>query len=170
MKLLLENWRKYLNEEMKTIDDIGKVIFQPPEDKDDHGRFLIYDVDPETVTPWPRYTGQVFFAQLPYSNAACWDSDYIIYRINSVGAEHGYGPVLYDLVMEYASVNGDGLVSSGGKFGGNLSAGASKVWEKYHDREGIFKELIPRCESYIYSKASPDLTNQLIEKGKYIIE
>ena len=167
MKLLLENWREYLNEGMKTIDDIGEVIFNPPEKEGDHGRFLIYDIDPESDG---ALVGQVFFKQLPHNVNSCWDEEYKIYRISDISAYvSGYGPVLYDLVMEYASVNGDGLVPSGGKFGGNLSDPASKVWEKYLDRMDVVGEYIPRCKNYIYSKryVSPSLVDQLKEKGKY---
>jgi len=172
MKYLFENWRNYLNEGIKTVDDIGKVILMPPEDDDDHGRILIYDTSPEDEYGYSRRVGEIFFAlalEDDVEGSPCWDSEYRIYRINDVSAVHGYGPVLYDLVMEYALLIGVDGVGSSPKFGtGNLSDDAAAVWEKYHSRADVYKEYLPACKTYIFSKKSPDLLNQLKKAGKLV--
>lgn len=174
MKYLFENWRNYLNEGMKTVDDIGKVILQPPKDDDDHGRILIYDTSPEDEYGYSRRVGQVYFAlahEDDIEGSPCWDSQYRIYKINNVSAVHGYGPVLYDLVMEYAYLTGADGVGSSPKFGiANFSDAAAAVWEKYHSRTDVFKEYLPACKTYIFFKKSPDLLKQLKKAVKLVVK
>ncbi len=49
------------------------------------------------------------------------------FMISWVGATDGYGPMLYDLAMEYATANGGGLISDRG----SVTPEARKVWDYY---------------------------------------
>ena len=51
------------------------------------------------------------------------------FEVASSGASSGWGPMLYDLAMEYATKNGGGLVSD--RTG--VSEDAYFVWKKYMD-------------------------------------
>ena len=48
------------------------------------------------------------------------------------GATSGYGPMLYDLAMEWATANGGGLISDRA----SVSAPARKVWNYYMQNRG----------------------------------
>ena len=69
--------------------------------------------------------------------------------------------------MEYALLNGVDGVGSSPNFGtGDLTDAAAAVWEKYHSRKDVLKEYLPACKTYIFSKRSSDLINQLKEAKK----
>mgnify|MGYP003644227785 FL=1 len=60
------------------------------------------------------------------------DCDGAFIIVNSV-ATSGYGPLLYDVAIEYASTIGSGLVSD--RY--NVSADAAKIWKKYAKRGDV---------------------------------
>jgi len=52
--------------------------------------------------------------------------------IGSAEAAPGWGPMLYDVAMEYATMNGGGLVADRG----SVSPAARKVWDYYMNSRG----------------------------------
>lgn len=60
------------------------------------------------------------------------DCDGAFIVVNSI-ATPGFGPLLYDVAIEYASVLGSGLVSD--RY--NVSPAANKVWAKYAARDDV---------------------------------
>lgn len=60
------------------------------------------------------------------------DCDGAFIVVNSI-ATPGYGPLLYDVAIEYASILGSGLVSD--RY--NVSAAAKQVWAKYAARDDV---------------------------------
>lgn len=62
------------------------------------------------------------------------------YEIFYVEAVSGYGPLLYDIAIEWASSSGEGLMSDRE----SVSADARSVWSKYfNDRPDIIKIPLP---------------------------
>lgn len=59
------------------------------------------------------------------------------WRVNSVWAEHGYGPLLYRLAMQFA-YSVQGAISSHGS--GITSRAASKVWNRFKTEPDVLKD------------------------------
>jgi len=134
MKLLLENWRKYLNEGMKVTSDLPSdaviVIAPDPEERAPGSKMIYYAWrNPETgkINPpstgksraHPNIYGEVTIVPLGDRCPGVWESH--------SNANPGWGPLLYDVAMEYTTLNGNGLVSSRE----GSSPDAQKVWNYY---------------------------------------
>jgi len=156
MKLLFENWRKYLNEGIdpriqKQIDMLLALPDVAIRLKRDWGSeaFLISYVrtgegapksltqkdstvwNPKnkklTKTGYPHGYVQLFRDQ--GDTGPCLDS-WIVYNTM---AEGGWGPLLYEVAIEWASQNGGGLASDRAIVSGDAQA----VWSKYAARSGV---------------------------------
>ena len=145
MKLLLENWREYLlTEAMKTVDNLISVgdnaFIRINENRagrtkevaisyvDASGKDLGAVVD---AGPW----GVVFitndrkWTQSSHSDdGPCGNA----WRITTSEASPGWGPLLYDVAMEYATMNGEGLTADRG----SVSKEAYAVWNYYLNSRG----------------------------------
>ena len=121
-------------------DGVYVSIAQDPEDPD--GIIISYvneeGGDPEGqfgFTGFVAITEPQLAAEYPCMNA---------YAIGLSGASHGYGPLLYDVAMEVATIKGGGLVSDRT----SVSKAAQKVWRHYYynrdsaDGEGGDVEVI----------------------------
>lgn len=100
-----------------------------------------------------------------------------VWEVQGVKADHGYGPMLYDIAMEIIYlIGGAGLMSDRD----TVSADAQAVWAKYYTREDIDKNSLPenwfededisirnRPNSlrYYYSKRGAPLLKDLKAKG-----
>lgn len=54
----------------------------------------------------------------------------------------GWGPLLYDLAMEFATAMGFGLASSDPSQKGSVSQYASAVWQHYHDKRSDVEKIV----------------------------
>jgi hypothetical protein len=61
------------------------------------------------------------------------------YDVNSVAAEKGFGPFIYELAMMQASKKTKGLMPNRA---GDIRGEAFNVWEKFYDRDDIEKKYI----------------------------
>ena len=159
MKLLFENWRKYLNEGIdpriqKQIDMLlalpdVTVRLQSTSGMAGAEGFLINYVrtgegapktltrkdstvySPEdkkqTKTGYPHGYVEIFRDQ--HDTGPCLDS-WIVYNTM---AEQGWGPLLYEVALEWASQNGGGLAPDRSI----VSSLAQAVWNKYAARSGV---------------------------------
>ena len=124
MKLLFENWRGYLaeGEGMKTPAHLAKeapdVYVAIIEQGIDAG-FYYADKDGERLKSGP-VTGFVFIQNYEEDCNDAW-------AIKKKEATKGWGPLLYDVAMEYATEKGAGLAPDRGK----VTSDALKVWEFY---------------------------------------
>ena len=168
MKLILENWQKYLNENIdpriQNIDprikrrvDIVLGISPMPESDEPLDDIVIKmeREEPATVEFYYAHhnkeTGEI--KDLGWEPAAGWEQDnYGSYPWGSIkinkkrirglclngwaveltSARKGFGPLLYEVAMEWASQeeNGFGLMSGRR----TVSAEATKVWQTYLER------------------------------------
>jgi len=148
MKLLFENWRHFLNEGMKRPADLPdglKVIIRPD---DEFVRFEIVD-EKTGKTPtkdamlkkFGRMYGHVTIA--PYSDSRgnkCFDA----WEVRKSDVREGFGPMLYDLAMEWATKNGGGLISD--RHG--VSDEAVSVWIRYKNaRDDVEKVQLDDLEN-----------------------
>ncbi len=66
------------------------------------------------------------------------------YDVNSVAAEKGFGPYMYEFAMMNAYSKGKGLMPSRD---GDVREGALKVWMKFFDRPDVKKQQIAPFDS-----------------------
>lgn len=150
MKLLFENWRKYKSEILLEVakgpkqlpDSVYLGIFElnnPSEEV----VFYYCDVDGNRLKKRNEYddfdsdfegrqvlatkeepTGTLFISPTEDEyDGKCLGA----YMINWSDADQGWGPMLYDIAIEYASKNGGGLISDRA----SLSDEAFNVWDYY---------------------------------------
>ena len=158
MKLIMENWRQYLNEGIdpriqKQIDMLlalpDVAIRLQPQNTSGAKGFLINYVrtggdapksltqkdstvySPEekklTKTGYPHGYVEIFRAA---NNTGPCLGGWIVF---GTMAEGGWGPLLYEVAVEWASQNGGGLTSDRGV----VSSDAQAVWSKYAARSGV---------------------------------
>ena len=177
MKLLFENWRKYLNEGIdpriqKQIDNLLQIpnvgirlkfpaggariqyvrldeqaSAEDPVDVDDQNAMMsmasrILNPDSPKTDDTPRRADtravslpagsvSIIKAKKPYDGSCL--NGYIVYMAE---ATTGWGPLLYEVALEWASQNGGGLTPDRGL----VSPDAARVWEKYVKRTGVDKK------------------------------
>jgi len=134
MKLLFENWRRYLAEGMKMPEDLPDGLQVRMEYDGDFVQFQI--VDEETgqaptlerqLEKFGRIDGAVYLGKYTDNKGnKCLDA----WEVRSSEALGGFGPMLYDLAMEYATQNGGGLISDRH----SVTDEAYMVWKRYYDQ------------------------------------
>tara|TARA_B100002019_G_scaffold247516_1_gene225964 strand:+ start:7446 stop:8111 length:666 start_codon:yes stop_codon:yes gene_type:complete len=139
-----------LTEGMKTEadlpDGIGIIIRQRAWEDNPSNIVISYynlnteyplETDRENIIPWgmvtlglvypyePAYNGQDERFNLPEdtSNLTCGNA----FQIFTTDAADGWGPLLYDVAIEWATMNGNGLISDRS----GVSEDAQAVWEYY---------------------------------------
>ena len=179
MKLLLENWRKFISEGMKTVDDLVSFVDEASPEyqtdiyilihnsqyggvefsyaaKDDDGK--IYELDKNDAL-----NGKVHIRPMKSTAPAPCDG---AYEVGWAGTTKGWGPLLYDIAIEYATIHGNGLISDRK----DISAAARPVWDRYlnsredvesHQLDDLHNTLTPdiekdNCDQYIASLGSQD--------------
>jgi len=121
MNILRRYIRELLTEAAKTPDDLLKY--------DDMHVFIRNEGD--MVKVYFSYADGVAY---PNPNGAVWMTAAKRYpscgnawEVSSAAAPHGWGPLLYDVAMEWASLNGGGLISDRDQ----VSHEARAVWDYY---------------------------------------
>lgn len=90
------------------------------------------------------------------------------WKVGMVRATKGYGPLLYELAMEYATAHGSGLTADST---GSVSSDAQRVWAVFANRSDVSRKPLQtkfgpdNPMSYIYSK-QPSRTNGMMAAGK----
>jgi len=149
MKLLFENWRKFLAEGMKQPSDLpdGIQVYVSPEDGDN--TVVIKYVDEATgeeptrekMYEVGRIFGSIYIRRYSDNKGnKCFNA----WEVASSKSAGGYGPMLYDLAMEYATKNGGGLISD--RHG--VSEEAMYVWLRYRNsRDDVEKVQLDDLEN-----------------------
>jgi hypothetical protein len=135
MKLLFENWRIFINEAMKQPTDLPDGVQVRIFDSGGDVGFKIVSAETgeqpssqEMRDKFGRVFGHVWIRQYgedDKSGKICADA----WEVVRSEAVSGYGPMLYDLAMEYATKNGSGIMSDRS----GVSEEAYFVWKKYMD-------------------------------------
>ena len=143
MKLIIENWRKYLlNEAMKTVEDLLNFKDEefPDEDLDIYVVVQPRNINNITYVTYASIdeSGQTY--NLGYNDAIngkvgisppnenpdhgpCDGT----WQVRLSSAAPGWGPLLYDIAIEYATLHGNGLISDREE----VSDDARAVWDYY---------------------------------------
>jgi len=129
MKLLFENWRGFLNEGMRTPDDLpdGVGILIDTEESPDEIRISYVDLHNAGTSNKPR--GEVVIGNMPSQNAEWFGTCLNAWVVQGAHADHGWGPLLYDVAIEWASMRGSGVGLAPDR--SMVSAEAEAVWDNY---------------------------------------
>jgi hypothetical protein len=105
------------------------------------------------------------------------DNNELVWEVESVNADKGYGPLLYDIAMEMVFLKGDAGLMADRR---SVSSDARKVWKTYFEQRGdvghkplpadMFEEppfnQRPEYLRYYYFKSSTSMIDSLKELNK----
>ena len=195
MKQLLENWNKFLNEGIdpriqKQIDallalpeDIGIRIEEASGKGSSVHIVAFYYVKVLERKPLKFHRlkredatiykdRKVIKTGIPFGEVEIWKTDagecLNGWSVLQSGAERGWGPLLYEVALEWASEHGGGLTSDRGI----VSKYALAVWDKYAARSDItVKQMdVDHTEKWMqkYDELTPDIKVDDCDQGKAI--
>ena len=127
MKLLREYIRELLTEAAKGPADLPEGVFVEIIEQGDHAKFRYAYKDPASP-PSPGSSspgGKVAIMKPDHPCGGAWE-------VVLSNATSGWGPMLYDVAMEWATQNGGGLVSDRS----SVSPAAREVWNYYLSNRG----------------------------------
>ena len=194
MKRLLENWKRFLNEGidpriqkqldalLALPDDIGILIEKGP--SMGGGNIMTFQYvkvlerEPLKFHRLRRKDAtihkdrKVIKTGIPHGRVEIWKADdgeclngWIVLES---GAERGWGPLLYEVALEWASEHGGGLTADRGI----VSKYALAVWDKYAARSDItVKQMdVDHKEKWMryYAELTPDIKVDDCDQGKAI--
>ena len=151
MNLLREYIRELLTEAAKKPRDLPAGVHIVIDPQGNRGAAIHYaDEDGDGIVatqdgPW----GEIYIVDVAghYIDSPCGGA----WKVSSANAGSGWGPMLYDVAMEYATVMGGGLIADRDA----VSPDARGVWAYYFNRRGDVKahqldnvnnELTPEIE------------------------
>ena len=147
-KILVETWRRFLNE--STIDRIFESIqtlYSHNESKENKGKIILVDnvsVIEVEYSGFDGIEGSIRCDDVSKENNSYY-SGYgpavladgrPVWQISSSSSYKGWGPLLYDICIEYISVVRGGAVMSDRN---QVSGFAEEVWGKYQNRSDVKK-------------------------------
>lgn len=177
VKTIVENLREYsLNEDMKTVEELSA----------DNLHLVMLDLFPDTPD-FQNYNlllmdDQEQIGNLEFGPAKVCPQVLVVYWVEVDQRYRGYGPLLYDVAMEWATTQKMGLASDREDISGN----AVSIWEYYFkNRKDVRKKSIncPIPEkyrdsydnvkdhplAYVYFK-EPDTITELERLGRFKVE
>ena len=128
MNLLREYVRELLTEAAKGSADLPEGVFVQVIDRGDSGIKFRYAFK----QPW---SDNPFASESPAGKVSIMKPDHPCggaYEVVLADAQSGWGPMLYDVAMEWATQNGGGLVSDRS----SVSPAARGVWNYYLSNRG----------------------------------
>lgn len=152
MKLLMENWREYLNEGMKMPEDLGELgnnIGVLIEISSSGNRFRVLFVELRTPYSIKKYREDLGFIDLYKSKETAVEYGECAgaWIIGLTEAKDGWGPMLYDLAIEMATLKrmgGGGVVPD--RY--TVSTPARKVWDYYlNNRDDVVPKQLDNKEN-----------------------
>jgi len=184
MNLLREYIRELLTESAKTVKDLPEGAFVVILKRFGGSSVFIHIGDEKGVrwaTPegWgnrsdPITAGIEIAKPRPSDTGPCGNA----FVVEGSGATRGWGPLVYDVAIEYASLDGSGLVSDRG----SVSPYARRVWEYYmnnrpdvtaHQLDDMKDTLTPEwednCQQHVAMKtAVPAFTAEKSAETRWV--
>ncbi|MEO2158148.1 MAG: hypothetical protein ABGX31_02310 [bacterium] len=130
MKLLMEQWRNFLTEGMRTPDDLPEGYAIEVYKEQGGLIYFIYTKDDNRQWDGSGSEGGAPSGYVAVTSAKVQNYGDCLngYYVKAADAASGWGPMLYDLAMEWATHKGGGLTADRG----SVSKQAHAVW-KYYD-------------------------------------
>jgi hypothetical protein len=153
MSLLREYIRELLTEAAKGIQDLPDDVYIAIDEYGNRGARIYYsnelgDILQRKTVDDPVIEGKIFIVDLRGREHGPCDG---AWKVSSADAKQGWGPMLYDVAIEYATLNAGGLVSDRDA----VSPEARRVWDYYlgnrsdvtpHQLDNEFGDLTPEIE------------------------
>lgn len=159
MKLILENWNKFLNErESKAmgIDDLPQDTVVVIDDSKNSETKIYYSSLSDMGNTDTKPFGRIII-EAPYPAGTC-DGAWNVARAD---ADRYWGPMLYDIAIEWATQNAKGLMSDRA----SVDETAEKVWDFYlkHRKDDVKAHQVgdENCDQDV---AGDDLENSPLSK------
>ena len=150
------NENKDLNEGIKSHEEVGFIIV---DEDDDNLKIEIFD--DENI-----YAGHIWCTRFDweedddYYNDQSFDCDdkdefkdvWVVTSVAATDIGSGYGPLLYDLALEWVTSQLGGVMMSGGhgETTGTVKPAAAKVWQYYfNNRNDVGRRQIPGCSDVL---------------------
>jgi len=137
--LIREYVRELLTEAAMGPADIpdGVVIFINPVQEDTGEITVFYGVegDPRKAPEDAGFDVRGYITILPINPGEGFGTCGGAWMVFGAGALSGWGPMIYDIAMEYATLHGGGLMSDRS----SVSKDARKVWDYYFGKRGDVK-------------------------------
>ena len=166
MKLLREYIRILLTEGAKGPGDLPDNVVVAIIDQGEHREFayMLEKEGPYGTTKMEKASsksaglhGQVSLMKPEYPCGGAWE-------VFWAKAEHGWGPMLYDVAMEWASQNGGGLTSDRN----TVSAAAEGVWDYYlSNRSDVQSMQLDDLKNTITPEEEDNCNQNAASEGDY---
>lgn len=166
MKLLREYIRVLLTEAAKGPGDLPDNVVVAIIDQGEHRKFvyMLEKEGPYGTTKMEKASsknaglhGMVSLMKPEYPCGGAWE---VLWS----KAEHGWGPMLYDVAMEWASQNGGGLVSDRNA----VSAAAESVWDYYlSNRSDVQSAQLDDLQNTITPEEEDNCEQNAASEGDY---
>ena len=176
MKLLMENWRKYvLSEAARTVEDLpaedAVVVIEERGDS-----FVVYYGREKTPALRARSKGEGMLGSIfkmnlgsvlvvnPESRSTPYGPCAGAWMVASARAKSKWGPMLYDVAMEWATQKYNGLISDRT----TVSHEARNIWDYYLSQRGDVKahQLDNKASELTPTKISDDCMQRAITKPR----
>ena len=160
MKTIFENYRKSVKEE-KVLQEqemrgkLDKIIQKMREQEDSYIAIVKHaNIGRFVAMTFELYVGGILFGEIDIeqNKKPCLNS----FQIVNSESEKGFGPIIYEVALEWSSMNGGGLTSD--RY--SVSSDASSVWDKYvRNRSDVKKAQMDIDKSASTIKATIDQTD-----------
>ncbi len=167
-KILVETWRRFLNE--STIDRIFKSVqdlHSHNESKENKGVIQLIDKNDEIKIKYLGFDeieGEIKCEDI--SESAGYDEVVLangrpVWQVSNASASKSWGPLLYDICIEYISnTKGGALMSDRNQ----VKEDAENVWEKYQNRSDVKKVQMDFGE--LGSNSDPDANSFILSRDR----
>lgn len=137
MKLILENWKAFslLTESMKMPKDLPEGIFVTILDQGDDVYFYYSNKNGGNLPKGYEVYGSVMITKTSANlDGNCYSGMVVVMTTDT---KKGWGPLLYDVALEFATQNSNGLMSDRD----TVTDAATAVWQKYLDTRSDVKAM-----------------------------
>ena len=122
MKLILENWNNFLNEAAMGMDNLPPDTVVVIDERNNFVTEIYYSSLSEMGSTDTKPYGRIII-EAPYPEGTCDGA----WNVANSDADQGWGPMLYDIAIEWATQNANGLMSDRAA----VDEEAINVWDKY---------------------------------------
>ena len=122
MKLILENWNKFLNEAAMGMNDLPQDTVVVIDESKNSVTEIYYSSLSDMGNTDTKPFGRIII-EAPYPSGSC-DGAWNVVRAD---ADSGWGPMLYDIAIEWSTQNANGLMSDRA----SVEPEAKKIWDFY---------------------------------------
>ncbi len=122
MKLILENWNKFLNEAAMGMDDLPPDTVVVVNERKNSETEIYYSSLSEMGSTDTKPYGRIII-EAPFPEGTCDGA----WNVANSDADQGWGPMLYDIAIEWATQNANGLMADRS----SVEQEAENVWNFY---------------------------------------